>query len=329
MTARIHSKALTAAALLAALTLAACGGASSSKSAGGGKPSAADRAKERQEIARLRRSAFGPNPKAKSGRIDGTVDIDVTGVKHFNKTIEVTTSGPYRLKAGSAVPDALLSVAMSLREKSFGGDLILADGKPIIGLGTTGYKIPEPTASNMVAPAAAAKNGLTKTLALFFIAPQRWERDAHIVGPETIAGEDTTHVTTGVRADRFFEDAARLTRMLTSIRITEISGLPTAIPPAARKALVRSVVKGQGDVWIGKADGVMRRARLDLRLRVKQRDRKVLSAMKTLHVVADLDVTDVGQPQDVAPPKQYGSYADLQTTLDVLGEAMRRELRGG
>jgi hypothetical protein len=328
MTARIRSQALTAAALLAALMLAACGGGSSSKSAAG-KPSAADRAKERQEIAKLRRSAFGPNPKAKSGRIDGTVDIDVTGVKNFDKTIEVTTSGPYRLEAGAAVPDVLLSVAMSLREKSFGGDLILANGKPIIGLGTTGYKIPEPIASNMVAPVPAAKNGLTKTLALFFIAPQRWERDAHIVGPGTIAGEDTTHLTTGVRADRFFEDAARLTQMLTSIRITEISGLPTAIPPAARKALVRSVVNGQGDVWIGKADGVMRKAHLDLRLRVKQRDRKVLSGMKTMHVVADLGVTDVGQPQDVAPPKQYGSYADLQTTLNVLGEAMRRELRGG
>ena len=44
-----------------------------------------------------------------------------------------------------------------------------------------------------------------------------------------VAGEPTTHVTADIRADRFFRDMSKLVDLLTSLRITEISGLPTVI----------------------------------------------------------------------------------------------------
>jgi hypothetical protein len=325
MTARTGSRVLAVAATIAAATLAACGGGSSDK---GAASSARDAGKDAKAIALLRRQAFGPNAKARSGMLDGTIDVDVKGVPRFKDTVSISQSGPFDLPAGSDVPDFDLSVSLGLRDKPYGGDLVLADRKAFIALGTTGYTLPDATDARIVKPAAAASNGLTKTLAVFYIAPQRWEKNARIVGDESIAGLDTVHVTTGVRADRLFLDASRLTGLLTSLRVTEIAGLPTAIGPGARTALVRSVQSATGDVWIGKSDHVLRKAHLAMKLAMSQADRRRLGGIKSLKLVADLNVSDVGRRQKVRAPSQLGSYQDLQATLDVLGEAIRRDARG-
>lgn len=326
MIARIGSRTLALAALLAAATLAACGGGSSSDKGGA---SAGDSGKDAKAVALLKRQAFGPNEKARSGMLDGTIDVDVTGVPRFKDTISITQSGPFDLAAGSDVPDFNLSVSLGLRDKPVGGDLVLADRKAFIALGTTGYTLPDAISARIVKPAPAASNGLTKTLAVFHIAPQRWEKDARIVGDESIAGVDTVHVTTGVRADRVFVDASRLTALLTSLRVTEVAGLPRAIGPDARKALLRSVTSATGDVWIGKSDHVLRKAHLEMKLATSAADRRRLSAIKSLKLVADLNVSDVGRRRRISRPAQLGSYQDLQGALDVLGEAVRRNARGG
>jgi hypothetical protein len=326
MTAATGSRALALAALVAAGTLAACGGGSSSDK---GAASSGGAGEDAKAIALLRRQTFGPNAKARSGMLDGTIDVDVTGVPRFKDTVSITQSGPFDLPAGSDVPDFDLSVSLGLRDKPYGGDLVLVDRKAYIALGTTGYTLPDATSARIVKPAAAASNGLTKTLATFYIAPQRWEKDARIVGDENIAGVDTVHVTTGVRADRFFLDASRLTGLLTSLRVTEISGLPTAVGPGARAALVRSVQSGTGDVWIGKSDHVLRKARLQMKLATSKSDRRRLGGIKSLKLVADLNVSDVGRRQKIKAPSQLGSYQDLQGALDVLGEAIRKDAGGG
>lgn len=325
MTARIGSRTLAVAALLAAATLAACGGGSSSDEDAG---SAGDARNDAKAIALLRKQTFGPNAKARSGMLDGTIDVDVEGVPRFKDTISITQSGPFALSAGSDVPDFELSVSLGLRDRPYGGDLVLADRKAFIALGTTGYTLPDATSARIVKPAQAASNGLTKTLAVFYIAPQRWEKNARIVGDENIAGVDTVHVSTDVRADRLFLDASRLTGLLTSLRVTEIAGLPTSIDKGARAALVRSVKSGAGDVWIGKSDHVLRKAHLEMRLAMSQSDRRTLGGIKSLKLAADLNVSDVGRRQKLGKPAQLGSYQDLQGTLDVLGEAIRRDARG-
>ncbi|MDX6720596.1 MAG: hypothetical protein QOJ63_2850 [Solirubrobacteraceae bacterium] len=325
MPARTASRALAVAALIASAALAACGGGSSDK---GAASSGRDAGKDAKAIALLRKQAFGPNAKARSGVLDGTIDVDVTGVPRFKDTVSISQSGPFDLPAGSDVPDFALAVSLGLRDKPYGGDLVLADRKAFIAVGSTGYTLPDATSARIVKPAAAASNGLTKTLAVFYIAPQRWEKDARIVGDESIAGVDTVHVTTGVRSARFFLDASRLTDLLTDLRVTEISGLPTAIGAGARAALVRSVKSATGNVWIGKADHVLRKAHLEMKLATSKSDRRRLGGIKSLKLVADLNVTEVGKRQKVRAPSQLGSYQDLQGTLDVLGEAIRRDARG-
>jgi hypothetical protein len=327
MTTAHRSKTLLIAALVAALTLSACGG-SDSGGGGAGKPSAGDKAQDRKDMARLVKQGFGPNEKARSGRLDGTIDLEVKGVPRYKGPIEITASGGYELPGGADVPDMNIDVGLVLNDHAIGGELVLAGGDAFIQLGSTGYKLPAPITAKITAPAAALDNGLAKTAGMFFIRPDRWQKNGRIVGDEDVDGVATEHATAGIRSGAFFEDVARLVRTLTLLRVTEAVGLPEKVTPAQRAALARSVASATGDVYLGKDDHVLRKAHIEGTLRVASKDRKVLGGMTSAKLVGDVKISEVSKPQNIHAPKQLGSYADLQLSLDALGESIRNELRG-
>ena len=306
-------------ALLAlALVAAGCGGDSSSDDGGSeAKPGAANSA----EVKKLIRETFGPNENATSGKLSGTIDIDVKGARRYREPIQVTLSGPFN-QSGSSPAEANLSVGLRLRGGSIGGELVLIDDKVLIGLGSSAYTIPPSIAGPIRRPLAKTSNGLGSVLAVFGIAPQRWAKNPRIVGNERIAGEDTIHGTAEIDTRRFFLDVARLTKILTSLRITEIVSVPTEVDRSARSALVRSVTRATGDVYTGADDKVLRRAAFDMALKPSARDRRTLG-FSSLTLKGELNVTEVGTPQQIRAPKVAGTFDDLQITFDALAESVK------
>lgn len=329
MTPTFRIRSLAAAACsVAALTLTACGGDDSSDGGGSAdKPAASDKAQDRKDMARLIKQGFGPNAKAKSGRVEGTIDLEVKGVPRYKGPIEITASGGFELRSGAEVPDFSIDVGLVLNDKAIGGSLVVADDQSYIQLGTTGYKLPGPINTKLITPARELDNGLAKTAGMFFIRPDRWQKNGRIVGDEDIAGVETEHATAEINAGAFFEDVARLVRLLTALRVTEAVGLPEVVTPAQRAALARSVVSATGNVYLGKDDHVLRKAMLTGKLRVAKKDRKVLGGMTSATLTGEVNVSEVGKPQNISAPKQLGSYDDLQISLDALGESIRNELR--
>jgi hypothetical protein len=325
MIASVRTKAaLTGAALVAALALAACGGGDSSSTSGSGGESADDAKANAKAVSTLVKQAFGPNEQARSGKVNATIDIDVKGVPRWKDPIEISLDGAYELDSGESVPDFNLEASLLLREAAYGASLLLVDGKAYIQVGTTGYRQSDAIAQKIAGPAPAKQNGLTKTAGMFYLNPQAWRKNTKIVGDADIAGEPTTHVTADIRSDRFFFDMSRLVDLLTALRVTEISGLPTEITAKQQAALVRSVKFAKGDVYFGKDDHVLRKAHLEGAVIVKPKDRAALGGMKSAKAVADFNITEVGEPQSIEAPSELGSDADLQLTLDALAESIRK-----
>jgi hypothetical protein len=326
MTAPLRSKLAVAAVLVAALALTACGGGGGSDSKKAAGESAADRAANRKAVDKLAKQAFGPNEKARSAQLNATIDIDVTGIKRWKDPIEITLDGAYELAAGEDVPDFKLEAGLLLRDQAYGGAILLHDRKAYLQVGTTGYLQSQAIATRLAAPAPKYDNGMTKTAGMFYLNPNSWRKNTKIVGDADVAGEPTTHVTAGIRAPRFFRDMSKLVDLLTALRITEISGLPTVITPKQQAALVRSVKSAKADVYFGKQDHVLRKARLVGNIVVAKRDRKILGGMRTAKAVADFNLSEVGESQakDIKVPSDLGSDADLQLTLDALQESIEK-----
>lgn len=301
--------------------LIGCGGGSSSDD--GAKPSdKAGSAADTAEVTKLLEQTFGPNDKAASGKLSGTVDIVVKGVPRYRKPIQVTVSGPFSASGGGA-PEANLSMGLQLRDGALGGELILIDNQALIGLGSTAYRIPDSVAATIRRPLANSENGLASVLAVFGIAPQKWVKDPRIVGNESVNGEDTIHGTAEIDGEPFFLAVARLTKVLTSLRITEVTGLPQIIDRKARVALTRSVTKATGNLYTGAEDKVLRKAMFDMTLKPSAKDRKTLGGISSMTIKGLLEVTEVGSPQKIEAPSGRGSYDALQITLDALAESVK------
>ncbi len=304
--------------LLLVIALVGCGGDSKSDDApSGDKASAANS----PEVKKLIRETFGPNENATSGKLSGTVDLNVKGAPRYRQPVQVTLSGPFN-QSGSSPAEANLSVGLQLRGGAIGGELVLVEDRVIIGLGSSGYTVPPAIAGPIRRPLAKTDNGLTSVMAVFGVSPQRWAKNPRIVGEEQVAGEDTIHVTAQINTQRFFLDVARLARILTSLRITEIVGLPREVDRADRAALNRSVTSATGNIWTGAEDKVLRKAAFEMKLKPSAKDRRTLG-FSNLTVKGELNVTEVGSDQKIDPPRIAGTFDDLQTTFDALAESVK------
>jgi hypothetical protein len=322
MTARGHRRALAPLVVVLGVVaaVAGCGGSS-----GGDATPGAGAAQART----LLEQTFGPNPAASSGRISGTIDITVTGVPRYEGPVTLSVSGPFDTAADAGTPQADLSLGIRLRDQIYGASMFLVGNDVLIGLGPTAYTVPATLAARIRKPLGDARNALGAVLDVFAIAPERWAARSRVAGNERVGGVDVVRVTAGIDLPAFFDDAAAFARLLTSLRFTEIAGLPEVITPAMRAALVRSVTSATGDVYTGASDHVVRRARFDIRLRPSAADRKRLAGVRSMRLVGELGVTDVGAPQKIAAPRERGSYRELQLTFDALGEAALRKDGGG
>ena len=298
--------------------LVGCGGddSSSGDSATGDKAGKANSA----EVKKLIRQTFGPNEKAKSGNISAVVDIVVKGHPRYREPVQVSLVGPFTNAGGQ--PEAMLDVSLALRGGILGGDMYLKADKAYIGLGSTAYEIPASIAGPLRSPLEKTGNALDAILGVFNINPDRWAKNPRIVGNERVAGIDTIHGTAQINTENLFLDLATLAKRLTSLRITDITGLPREVDAQDRAALRRSVKTATGDVYTGADDKVLRRAKLDVLLQPSAKDRKRLK-FSSIKVAANLDISDVGSPQKVNVPSNRGSYEALQLSLDALAEAVR------
>ena len=298
------------AACAAALGLAACGGGGGDDDASATKPAPA------KDPGALARRAFGPNAAAATGRIDGGVTITVRGVRGFGEPVTTSISGPYRHRKGSALPD--YAIDMGVRDR--GVTLTSLRGRSYLSLGTTGYEIPRSVRRRLVRSAAKGRNGLTRTLEQFGVAPWRWEIDKRVAGTERVAGVQTAKVQTGVNVGRVLRDADTLAGLLGALGLARANGLPSEIPPAARRVLARSVTAASGASWIGLADGVMRRAAMTIDFRIPQDERDQVGGISSVKVAGRVEVTEVGMRQTIEAPASLAPFSTLQDAFDALAD---------
>src|SRR5258708_7055941 len=93
-----------AAVVLSATALSACAGAIAATDRSTDASSAAD---SRAAADRIIAQAIADNPQARSGRISGSVDIDmdIGGLPLLDGTTQITADGVYDLRDGASVPD--------------------------------------------------------------------------------------------------------------------------------------------------------------------------------------------------------------------------------
>lgn len=296
-------------ALVAALVLVSCGGSDGGTQAGTSDEPAYDAEK-------LTAQAAAPNAAARSGRIEGSVEIALEGVPDY-PTFSSSVSGPFQYRKGAALPDYELE--MSVRD--YGVELSSVGGKSYVSLGETGYAMPPAVRRRLVRSSARGENGLTRTLEQFGVAPWRWETEKRVNGTERVDGFSVVRIDTSFNAGRILKDANTLMGVLSELGIMRAVGLPPQIPRSARRLVVKSVTSKAGTSWIDPVKKVIRQSGFTMRFKVAKADQAALGGITGGKVVGRLNVTDIGKPQKIRPPQTVSPYAEFALALDALAEA--------
>jgi hypothetical protein len=300
-----------------AILLAVCAGALGPAACGGGSsdgPAAAARPAFDPDA--VVRAASGPNVAARMGRIDAQLTFKLKGVPGY-EDFTAGVSGPFRYRKDASLPDYDLEIGA----RDYGTELTSVGGRSYISLGSTGYPLPDAVRRRLVRSAARGRNGLTRALEQFGIAPWRWETDRVAAGTGRLDGVAVSHVTTGANVGRILRDANTLLGFMRSLGIARAIGLPGAIGPAARRVIVSSVTSFAGESWVGTKDRVLRRSGFRMTFVVPQAKRAAVGGINGGTVTARLDVTQVGRRQRIAAPATLGRFADFAVGLDALGDA--------
>ncbi len=310
--------AVSLAAGAAALALAACGG--DEKTTDGS--AAASRTAFDPDA--LIADAAGPNRAARMGRIDGQVTFTLEGVPGYEE-FSASVSGPFRYRKDASLPDYDIEIGA----RDYGTRLTSVGGRSYISLGSTGFRLPAAVRRRLVRSAAKGRNGLTRTLEQFGLAPWRWETERVAAGGGRLDGVAVSHVTTGADVGRILRDANTLLGFMRALGIARAVGLPDAIGPAARRVIVASVTSFAGESWVGTQDRVLRRSGFDMTFVVPKAKRAAVGGIARGKIAGRLNVTQVGRRQRIAAPATLGPFADFAVGLDALGDAQDARRRGG
>lgn len=291
----------------ATLALVSCGGDSTKP-----KPD-----KPAYDAEKLIQQASGPNAAARSGRIDGSVELTLRGVAEFAEPFSSSVSGPFQYRKGSALPEYELEMGV----RNYGVELSSVDGRSYISLGESGYALPAAVRRRLLRASARGKNGLTRTLEQFGIAPWRWETDKRAGTTGRMDGVKVVRIDTSFNAGRMLNDANTLLGLLTSLGITRAVGLPSQITRRARRVFVKTVTSKIGASWVGISDHVIRQSAFTMKFTVPKADRKALGGISGGTIVGKLNVTEVGKRQQINAPQTVAPFAQLKLAIDALGDA--------
>ena len=294
----------------ALVALPACGGDSD----GSDRPAAAAQPGFDPDV--VVEQAAAPNVAARTGHVDGRVTFTLKGVPGYEE-FSAGVSGPFRFRKDASLPD----YDVELGARDYGVQLTSVGGRSYVSLGTTGYALPPAVRRRLVRSAAKGRNGLTRMLEQFGIAPWRWETDRVAAGTGRLDGVAVRHVTTGANVGRILRDANTLLGFMRSLGLTRAIGLPDEIGPAARRVIVGSVTSFAGESWVGTKDKVLRRSGFRMTFVVPRAKQAAVGGITRGTVVGRLEVTQVGRRQRIAAPASIGPFADFAVGLDALGDA--------
>jgi hypothetical protein len=291
---------LLAALVLPAIALAACGGSS------GGGASASD----------LLKATFGPNHTVKSGQLSVALGLDAGGLKSLKGPIAIKLTGPFQTTGKGKLPQLDLSLVLSGAGTSFNAGAITTGDKAWIRLQGTNFLVDPATYQQFkqgYEQSAAKSTSGSPTFSSLGIDPLRWLKDPKVTGTDTVGGAKTEHITASVDVGAFLSDISTLLGKAGSLGST--TKLPTALTPAQRSEIERSVKSAAVEVWTGASDKTLRRLRLVVGIDVPADLRAKAAGLTQGSLTFDLTIADLDQPQTIKGPATARPLSDLRALL--------------
>src|SRR3954447_4553730 len=196
----------------------------------------------------------------KSATIDLELGLKVEGVKQLNGPVKLSVQGAYETGGNETIPKADWDIAASAAGQNFSAGFISTGDNAWVGFQGQNYEVGKQAVAQINQQIKQAANqNKNKGLSQFGIDPRNWLKDAKDEGSEKVAGTDTDHVSAALDVGKFVDDLNRIVQ-----KAGTSTGSTAQITPDQKKQIEDIVKNPRFDVYVGKADHVIRRLSADL-----------------------------------------------------------------
>jgi hypothetical protein len=255
----------------------------------------------------------------KSARINLDVTLKLDGIKQLNGPVKLSVQGPYESGGSKTIPKVDWDIAASAAGQNFSAGFISTGDNAWVAFQGQDYEVGKAAitkVNSQITQTAGNKKGLSQ----FGIDARKWLKDSKDEGSETVAGVDTNHVSAALDVSAFLDDVNQLVQKAGG---SVAAGSTTPQLTAADKKKIAEVVKNpRFDVYVGKADNVIRRLSADLSFNVPSAKQAQLGGLKSGTLSFSIEFSDVGKPQTITVPKSAKPLSELTSQLGGLGSVL-------
>jgi hypothetical protein len=298
---------LLALAAVVALALSACG-------------SSEEEATPSTNVNQLLRQTFSGSKKIESGRfaLDLRIAAQERGADAFGGPVTIKVAGPFQSEGDGRLPKFALDA-----ELNGGGQRITAGAtstgdKGYVSFQGEDYVLAGPLFMQFKAGYEEAqkrgRDSSKRSFAALGLDPRRWLKDARNAGESKVGDTETIKITGTVDVPALLDDVEVALRKAKSLGLEGAAKLPDGLTAQQRRQVEQAVKDLDVEIHTGKADKILRRIKLGLRIQDKQE-----GASGTL--AFDLRLTDVNEDQDIPEPSDAKPFTDLVGRLQTLGLA--------
>ena len=248
----------------------------------------------------------------RSGQIALAVTLTLDGVKQLGgNPVQLEISGPFSRTASGFETDLAASVSIGSSSAHLALDLL--PGRLYLGIDGTFYKLP-----GRFSPSLGA-TGATGALGALGIDADGWLEDPHALGTAEVGGVQTDHLSAKLDVSKLLAQAAKLlgsggvsgaTGALGALGgATGASGALGALgalgPNAVLSLIGQAITSARVDIYTGTADHVVRELKLAIGFAVPSLASGALGGLTGGSFDLDATLTQLNQPQTIAPPASY------------------------
>lgn len=296
------------AAVLAAAALTACGSSSAGNST---------------QAQSLLRQAFKAHP-INSGKLTVALAVAPSGSKTLNKPIALNFGGPFQSLGKGNVPKSDFTLRLSAFGRSGSLGIISTGTKGYVTLEGTSYQLPASTFrqfESSLAPVTRS-GSLGKLPKVNFLS---WVRHPVVVGHETVAGTDTTHVRGGIDVHKLLSDLESVMHKAPS---AGVSGLGSGLSSANIDRIAGKLQNPTLDVWVGSSDHTMRKLAVGFSVPVTGSTSTLLGGLRSAHIALTIQYADINQPQTITAPSSVKPFTQFVSKMRAFLQGLEGTLAG-
>ncbi len=268
----------------------------------------------------LLKQTFSGSHTVTSGNLRFSLTVSPSGSQTLSGPITLSFGGPFQSRGKGQLPASNFNISVSALGRSGSLGILSTGTNGYVTMQGTSYQLPAATFQKLessFAQVASSPSGQSNggALSKLGIDPMHWLVQPSVVGRESIAGTDTTHIRAGVNVAALLTDLNTFLQKASSLGVPGAATISGSISDSARSRIAGEVRNPTVDVWTGSSDKTVRKLAIALTLPVSGQVSTLLGGLRSAQIGLSLQYANLNQPQAIQAPASVRPFSEFTTKL--------------